>query len=191
MLNKAETFFFKPYCIILENKQYNLDEEVGSRQIQSFICGTVSFTSRIPCESRPGEQQPQVVMIWWPKREKVVGTLDFSWTSLTITQRPGTKHRVQVKHPFSSQLEIIPFDTDGATIALPGKLASLAVAHTVPIAWKMSTGRFPAHPNLGHRFQSNYHHLHRRGICPTEFICTEVSLRISVSATYISSTWLL
>lgn len=186
---KAETFFFKATCVILEKKRCNLGEELQTRQPQRFISADVSFTSRLPHESRPGEQRPHVVTTWQPRREEVVGTLRACMSGWPQHKdpAPGTERRLKIL--FNSQPEIIPFDPGGGTIALLGKLAGRAVAHSVPVVWKMSTGRPPACPNhqsLGHWFQSNYHYLHSRGVCPTGFICTEVSLKIFMNVTYIS-----
>lgn len=188
-LRKAETFFFKASCVILENKQCNLGEELQTRQPQRFISADVSFTSGLPRESRPGEQWPHVVTTWQPRREEVVGTPRVCMNGWPQHRDPAPSTVRRLKIPFNSQREIIPFDPGGGTIALLGKLAGLAVAHSVPIVWKMSTGRSPGRPNcqsLGHWLQSNYHYLHSRGVCPTGFICTEVSLKIFMNVTYIS-----
>lgn len=105
---KAETFFFKATCVILEKKRCNLGEELQTRQPQRFISADVSFTSRLPRESRPGEQQPHVVTTWQPRREEVVGTQGLH-ERLTTTQRPSTGHWTQVKDPFQLPARNNPF----------------------------------------------------------------------------------
>lgn len=154
------------------------DSSVLTCLLPPGYCVSLDQVSRGHTLLRPDSQGEKR---WWEHRACMNG-----WPQHK-DPAPGTERRLKIL--FNSQPEIIPFDPGGGTIALLGKLAGRAVAHSVPVVWKMSTGRPPACPNhqsLGHWFQSNYHYLHSRGVCPTGFICTEVSLKIFMNVTYIS-----